>query len=359
LNPVLSLPNNKPWGYVTPAVQMVENHYVLTGSVPDATQTFNRTIPRYSVDSGLTFERTAHVLQSTFTETLEPRLYYLQVPYQNQSIFPAFDSGFMIFTTDQLFRPNRYSGFDRIGDANQLAYALTSRLITDETGQEKASLMVGQIRYFADRRVQLCYAKNGVCTDNPSALGYLSPTAPASPIASHAMYALLPGWIASGDYVWDVNTRAINNGDLNVHYQPEPNHMIRVGYSYLVNGNITQMPNVVLQKKALHQTTVSYAWPLTEQWSTLGVYSYNISERYGMMTFLGMQYDTCCWAVRLFGGQQFQSLSPDALRPQYNKSVYFQLLLKGLGSVSSSDPGSMIQTYLPGYVNVFQPGKSS
>ena len=73
-----------------------------------------------------------------------------------------------------------------------------------------------------------------------------------------------------------------------------------------------------------------------------------------MMTFLGAQYDTCCWAVRLLGGRVFNSLSPSTLKPQYNNNVYLQVLLKGLGSVGSSDPASTIQSYLPGYVNSFQ-----
>ncbi len=112
-------------------------------------------------------------------------------------------------------------------------------------------------------------------------------------------------------------------------------------------------PAIRAQLNALHQATIAYAWPLTERWSSLGVYSYNISKRYGMMTFLGLQYDNCCWAMRLIGGSTFKSLSPDSLTPQYTNNVYFQILLKGLGSVASSDPASTISSYLPGYQNMF------
>lgn len=73
-----------------------------------------------------------------------------------------------------------------------------------------------------------------------------------------------------------------------------------------------------------------------------------------MMTFAGLQYDTCCWAFRLLGGHTFQKLAEDKLTPEYNNNVYFQVLLKGLGSVATSDPASTIQTYLPGYPNIFQ-----
>lgn len=354
LNPILSVPQIKPWGYITPEVQFVENNYDLNYQYPFYSRSFNRFIPRYSVDSGLTFERDTLFQNRSYMQTLEPRLFYLYVPYQNQSEFPAFDSAYMIFNVDQLFRTNRFSGFDRIGDTNQLSYALTSRWFSSNTGREKASVSVGQIRYFQNRRVQLCYSPNGQCEDNPFFLGYLSPDSSSSPIASRAIYELNPAWVASGDYVWDPATHATNNGYLNLHYQPNPERIINFGYSYLVNGNLFVIPTTGVQNNPLHQATVSYAWPVTERWSSLGVYSYNISENYGMMYFLGLQYDTCCWAARLLGGRTFRSLTSDTLSPQYNNNVYFQVLLKGLGSAATSDPATIIQSYLPGYVNIFQ-----
>ena len=353
LNPILSFPNIKPWGYITPSVELVENYYDVHYDGELAPNTFNRSIPRYSLDSGLTFERMTRFIGHAFTQTLEPRLYYLYVPYQNQASVPVYDSGYMIFNNDQLFRSNRFSGFDRIGDANQLAYALTSRWLTEDTGQEKASVSIGQLQYFASRQVDLCYDKRGVCKDSPLVLGYLSPAAKSSPIASRAVYNINPAWVASGDYVWNTYTHATNNGDLNLHYQPASNHIISFGYSYLVNGNLLQAANNRIEDNALHQASIGYAWPLTERWSGLGAYSYNISKGYSMMTLLGLQYDDCCWAMRLIGGRAFQSLSIGALAPQYNNNVYLQIMLKGLGSVASSDPASTIMTYLPGYKNMF------
>jgi LPS-assembly protein len=367
LNPSLSLPLTKPWGYITPNVQLVENYYdvhYIGNATPS--NSFNRSIPRYNIDSGLTFERPSHLMGQGFTQTLEPRLFYLKVPFQNQTPIPVYDSAYMIFNTDQLFRMNRFSGFDRIGDTNQLSYALTSRWLSDYNGQEKASLSVGQIRYFANRQVQLCYDLDGNCVDTPLYLGYLSPFAKTSPIASRGMYQINRTWRVSSDYVWDTYTHSTNNGNLNFHYEPEKNHIINVGYTYLVNGNLLQNPNDVslngnlvqaptgtIQDNSLHQATAAYAWPLSERWSSIGAYSYNISKGYGMMTFVGFQYDNCCWAVRLIGGRTFQSLSPDSLSPRYNNNVYIQILLKGLGSVATSNPSSTINSYLPTYRDMF------
>lgn len=353
-NPIVSFPQVAPWGYVTPEIQLVENYYDLQSNSIFSNTVVNRTIPRYSVDSGLTFERSNALFGNAYRQTLEPRLYYLYVPYHDQSVVPAFDSAYMIFNTDQLFRTNRFSGFDRIGDANQLAYAVTSRWMSETTGREQASVSIGQLRYFSQRRVQLCENINGNCTDNSDMLGYVSPVAMSSPIASKATYQVSRYWAATADYVWDPFTHATNNGDFNIHYRPADDKMLRFGYSYLVSGNLLETSSNQINNNPLHQATVAGAWPLTASWSGIGAYSYNISEGYNMMALAGVQYDTCCWAFRLLGGHTFKSLSPDSLTPQYNNNVYFQILLKGLGSAAVSDPATTLQTYLPGYPNIFQ-----
>ena len=379
LNPILSFPRIKPWGYVTPSVELVENNYGLNknispfGNGRSQSESFNRLLPRFYVDSGLNFEReNAHLFGNLMRQTLEPRLYYLNVPYINQSQFPAFDSAYMIFNADQLFRTNRFSGFDRISDANQLAYALTTRWLSPNTGQEKAKFTVGQIHYFSPRKVDLCYSPSGQCKDSPLVLGSTSPTSLWSPIAMSGVYTLNYAWSASSDYVWDPATHATNNANLNLHYQPSPDRILGLGYNYLVSGNVltspgaiqnysnfvtrgnTLLPSSILSNSALNQITGSYAWPLSENWSTLGVTSYNISEQYNMLNFFGLQYDSCCWAARLIGGRTFKSLSSNSLTPQYDNNVYFQILLKGLGSVATNNPETIIKSYLPGYRNLFK-----
>lgn len=353
LNPALSLPQIKPWGYFTPRIELVQNLYEVTrfSNLPNAQ--FSRTIPRYSLDTGLYFDRSTQLMKQAFTQTLEPRLYYLNVPFETQTAIPVYDSAYMIFNADQLFRSNRFSGFDRIGDTNQLAYALSTRWIAEQSGMEKASLMVGQIRYFSDRLVPLCQNPDGYCQDNPFTLGFLSPTAKSSPIASRAVYRFNTAWALTGDYVWDPATSSTNNGHVDFHYQPAMNQILSFGYTYLVNGDITQVATSPIQENPLHQATIAYAWPFNERWSSLGGYSYNISKGYDMMTFAGIQYDNCCWAIRLVGGRAFQNLNSQ-LEPQYNTNVYLQFLLKGLGSVGNNDPTSTVTTYLPGYVDSFR-----
>ncbi len=353
LNPILSFPLIKSWGYFTPAIQVVENYYDLNKQPLDAKSHFNRTIPRYSADGGLYFERATLFNGKELTQTLEPRLYYLYVPFHDQTQIPVFDSGYMIFSADQLFRTNRFSGFDRIGDANQLSYALSSRWLSDESGGEKASVSIGQARYFARRKVKLCQSVTGNCEDNPRTLGLLSPTEKFSPVAARGQYHFSPNWVTAGDYVWDPATKSTNNGHINFHYEQESNRIVGIGYTYLVNGDIVRVTNNPSQDNPLHQLSFAYAWPFNSNWSTLGGYNYNISKRYEMMSFFGVQYDNCCWAVRLMGGRAFRDLDSFA-RPKYNNNVFLQILLKGLGSVGNSDPSGRIRTYIPGYNDIFR-----
>lgn len=346
-NPVVTVPLRKPWGYLTPGVEFVENYYEVQDFWGPRHTDYNRLIPRYYARGGLYFERNA----ANFTQTLEPSLFYLRVPYYNQSPIPIYDTANMIFNVDQLFRTNRFSGFDRIGDANQLSYAVTSRWLT-ENGIERANFSIGQIKYFSSRKVQLCRNLTEPCFANPYEIGQLSPFASTSPIASRGVYNFSPLWGVTGDYVWDTAISSTNNAGLNLHYQPIPESVINFGYSYLVNGDITAVRHNQGVNNSLHQAIASLAWPLSDHWSTVGAYSHNISKNYSMMSLLGFQYDNCCWAVRVLGGRTFKNLNA-AYEPQYNNNVYLQILLKGLGSVANSDPSNILRTYVPGYLDPF------
>lgn len=359
INPVLSLELRNTWMETILGGDWVGNRYDL-GNRYDfrnnnwftTDQSLSLSVPRIYLDQRLFLERSFTWGHQNWHQVLEPRIYYLYVPYQNQAVIPNFDSAYMIFNYDQLFRKNRFSGFDRIGDTNQLSYALSSSWFNDETGVEKASLSLGQIRYFSKRRVQLCQSPTGYCTDSDLILGYLPPLSRYSPFAARATYSLDQAWQILGDYVFSGGEQGFNSVYMNLHYEPAMNHIVNLGYSYLSNGDQTKVAYSQLEDNALNQASLSYAWPLNDHWSSLGGYSYNLSKHYEMLSFLGVQYDSCCWAIRLLGARTFKSLNP-VLEPQYNQNFYLQILLKGLGSVASSDPMSTIQSFLPSYQDPF------
>lgn len=351
-NPIVTMPLVQPWGYLTPSLQWVDTYYQVQNQWEIPNADYNRSLSRLSLDSGLYFERNLNLLGGSYIQTLEPRLFYLQVPFQNQTVMPVYDSGYMIFNMDQLFRTNRFSGFDRIGDANQLSYAVTSRWLSEQTGTERATFSIGQIKYFSNRKVELCQSMTGYCVQDPNAFGYLSSVSETSPVASRALYHFNALIGITGDYVWDPATHSTNNADLMLHYQPDLNQVISAGYSYLVNGDVTQVRGDGSVDNALHQALFAMAWPVSDRWSAVGAYSHNISKNYSMMSLLGFQYDSCCWAMRVLGGRAFKSLNA-AFEPQYNDNIYLQFQLKGLGTVANSDPYSILSTYIPGYNDIF------
>src|SRR5581483_5019199 len=103
-------------------------HYDLDQAV-EGQSTFDYGIPITSLDTGLVFERDARFLGGNVVQTLEPRAFYVYIPYRDQHRIPAFDTAIDDYNFGQLFSENRYLGNDRVGDANQLTLALTSRLI--------------------------------------------------------------------------------------------------------------------------------------------------------------------------------------------------------------------------------------
>jgi LPS-assembly protein len=353
LNPTLSLPQIKPWGFFTPGLELVQNYYTLNNDPSVIENQLSNTIPRASLDTGLYLDRPTSFFGIPLTQTLEPRLYYLYVPFRNQTKVPVYDSAYMIFNASQLFRNNRFSGFDRIGDTNQLSYAITSRWLSFESGLEKASFTIGQIRYFSDRRVPLCQSVTGFCVDDPLFLGFLSPTESFSPIASRAIYRFNSALAIIGDYVWDPALSSTYNADLNLHYQPQENTIIHIGYTYLVNGDITQVADSPLQADPLHQASLAFSLPFSEKWSGLGAFTYNVSKGYSMLTYAGLQYNNCCWATRLLAGRSFQSLHNED-HPRYNNNIYFQVTLKGLGTIGSPSTAGTLYNYIPGFVDPFK-----
>ena len=167
--------------------------YDLNEKRPDVPSNFGYAIPISSVDGGLVFERDWEVAGQRFVHTLEPRAFYVYVPYRDQSKAPIFDTAVDDFNFGQLFSVNRYLGNDRIGDANQLTLALTSRLLEAETGAERLRLAVGQRFYFQDQRVVLNESPRSAATSDAllGAEGRLSDA-----WAHHRAVAIQPGLVA-------------------------------------------------------------------------------------------------------------------------------------------------------------------
>lgn len=337
LKPSINMPFSKSWGYITPALTLQSSFYDLNeGELHN--KTVSQHIPIISVDSGLFFDKKYFGAGEAYHIALEPRAFYLYVPYKDNDGIPLFDTAAQPFTAARLFQTNRFSGDDRMGDANQLSVALTARWIEQATGNERIYASIGQTIYFSSRRVSILSN-----TDTKNTV---------SPIAVNLLGHLTQHWSSHVDFAWDPNYARLENANITFHYEPKSQQIINLAYYFVRQGD--QLLNITPDsyRNNLEQTSISFSSPLRYNWSLLGHWAYNLSHRYHQSFFYGLEYNSCCWAVRLISERFFTSLTGQD-KPNYNNVVYLQFQLKGLGSVSNNNPSQILTQYIPGYYDHF------
>jgi LPS-assembly protein len=349
IQPGVSLPFNLPYFYVTPRIQWAFTHYDL-GHVSNGTYSAkNRSVPITDIMSGLYFDRATHVFGQNFKQTLEPQLYYVNVPYRNQNRFPLFDTTTNSVTYDQLFTYNRFTGFDRLGDTNQISAGLSTRYIDTSSGLEKLRIAVGEVFYFGNRRVNLCSMNSLACPDPFVAKNNRFNR---SPIATTIDYHLTPHIAATANSVWNTRLNTTDNESVTFQYSPESQKIFNLGYSFVRNGDIQPNLPAHSNQNNLKQTDFSIAWPIRANFSYIGRWTQNINQGHFQNLLTGLQYDSCCWAVRVVYGKSFLNLRQNNSY-QYDTQFYVQFALKGLTNVGTGDPSILINNSVPSYRKPF------
>ena len=293
-----SLPMTKLWAYLTPSLTYRYTAYRLDNTVPVTNDTPSRALPSATVDGGLFFERDTRWGQTKILQTLEPRLYYVKIPYREQTEIPLFDSGVPDFSFAQLFRANRFTGADRVGDANQLTLALTTRYIEQESGRQRISASVGQIIYFSDREVTL--------VGSPQ-------TASTSDTVAEVSALITPSLTGKTDVRWNPDLAKIDKGSIQISYAPGKRRIMNISYRF--------------REAELEQTDLSFIWPLSRSWHVVGRRNYSIFDGRPLETLAGFEYESCCWRFQLVKRNYVNDVSGAS-----NDTLYFQLELKGLTS---------------------------
>jgi len=313
--PILRWPLRRSYGHLIPTLSLHLSSYDLTETAPDQPDSPSHAIPTFNLDGKLVLERSANWLGQPTLQTIEPRLYYLYTPYEDQSQTPVFDSSELTFSFSNLFRSNRFTGRDRIGDANQLSAAITSRMIKASTGEELFRFSVGQVFYFADRQVQI----NGPVE-----------TAATSPYAGELAARLLDNWTGRASFEWDPQEENDPWGRRTVQLEyrsPDNLRLLNLAYRFDQGTNATNR---------YEDTDVSFRLPLGNRVEMVGRWLYSMLESQTIEAFAGIEFGQCCWKVRLLG-RHYRN-RPDS--PATN-SIMLQLELAGLGSF-----GSPVNTFL-------------
>lgn len=320
--PSVSIPFNTSWGFIRPKVGVHATNYRLQQPDDSTTENYNRTLPISSLDTGLFFERETKINGRSYFQTLEPRAYYLYIPYRKQSQLPIFDSGETDLSFTQLFSENQYSGQDRINDANQLTLALTSRLFESDSGIERLNVTIGQRYYFSDQQVTL--------------------TSPARQEGqAHSDLLLTVGanfwkeFSANYGMQYSQADSSLRRADVGMSWRPGNHKLLNLRYS-------------VNRISETRSADISGQWPLGGGWYALGRYNYSIKDSRPLQALGGFEYNAGCWALRL-AAQRYATSST-----AYSTSFFALLQLGGLAGIGSN-PLNAIRQSIPGYANTYEP----
>lgn len=316
LYPSISYPINKTYGFLTPKFGVHHTSYHLNND-PNKKNTQERNLPIASIDGGLFFDREFKAFDTAYTQTIEPRLFYVYIPETKQSDLPVFDTSESDLNFSSLFSENQYSGNDRINNANQLSLSMTTRLIESDSGTQRISASLGQRFYFANQKEPLF---------NGAALR----TSNSSDIIAGLSTNLQANWNA--DAFWQYNTddsRAVRT-TVTSRYNPEPGKVLNLSYSY--------------RRDSLDQIDISGQWPLGRGWYGIGRTNYSIRDDQVIEALAGLEYDAGCWQTRTV----LQRVSNATTTANY--ALFFQLELGGLASIGAN-PLAVIRRNIPGYVS--------
>ena len=348
LSPSASFPVD--WNILTlvPNVKLQATGYGLYHKDLLVSSSYNSSIlrlyPTFSFDTSSMFSRNASFYGDEYTQTLEPKLFYLYVPKINQDHLPNFDTYLPPFDFNQLFRTNRFNGIDRVGDANQVAVSLISRFLND-AGQEKFRMGIGQILSFKKHQVMIGSDHGDFIPFNIDPLQ----NERASPIVGQLWYSVNSGLNTAFDLAWDPNYQRFNTVNVKLQYREGPNQVINMWYNYALKGD-----QLVYDEKHLDLSRVgcSVGWKIWQRWQILGSLNYNTSGRKVQSFLGGIEYQSCCWAARALCEREFIGVGAGG-KSNYNSRVYVQISFKGLTSVGVGGLSRTVREQITGYRDNF------
>ena len=314
--PSLSLPLTAPYGFVTPKIGVHATRYVIdqnnTAVLPDK----SRVLPTFTADSGLLFERGANFFGKSYTQTLEPKLYYVYIPYRDQSLMPNFESGVQDINFASIYSENQFSGHDRINNANQLTLGVNSRLIDPDTGVELLRVGVAQRYYFSPQRV-------GV-----PGVALRSNQSSKSDLLAALSGNIAPHWTADFGWQYNTDTAATQRMSVAARYQPQPGKVLNLAYRHQVD--------------SFRQFDISGQWPIVSKWTAVARWNYSTQDKRLLEAVAGLEYDGGCWAFRIVGHRLSTATNTST------SAVFVELELNGVTRVGSN-PMDVLRRNIRGY----------
>lgn len=314
--PSLSMPLQTSYFYLTPKFGYHQTRYAFEDpNRPDE----SRGLPIYSIDSAVTFERNARLWGRDFIQTMEPRLYYVYIPFRPQDQLPIFDTAVADFSLAQIFTENQFTGGDRINDANQLTAALSSRLINAVNGEEQLRFVLGQRYYFKEQQVAISTERRDF---------------DRSDVLAGVTGKISLNWRTDVGIQYSANTSRVERSNVALRYQPEIGKVMNFGYRFT--------------RDTLEQLDLSSQWPIGGRWTGLGRWNYSLRDKRVLEGLVGVEYNAGCWAAR-FVMHRFVSATQE-----YINAMFFQLELNGVSKIGSS-PLELLRQNVTGYSKTNEP----
>ncbi|MCK9468345.1 MAG: LPS assembly protein LptD [Porticoccaceae bacterium] len=319
------------WGFFKPTAKLKHASYDLDRPLLNQhDDSPSVTVPVFSVDGGLYFEKRDSWL-SNHIQTLEPRVFYVRSSYRDQSAIPNFDTSDLTFSYQQLFRDDRFSGSDRIGDTDQFTLGLTTRLINANNGIERLRFSVGQVHYLKDRRVTL----------NPLLAEEL--TKDTSDIAAEATANLFDHWRLQADLLYDENDGAISKGSAALRYNNREGNLFNLVYRYTRRDNLIyrfapEIPVADNIRADIDQVDLSLATPLSPNWRLLARYNHDMTNHQELEVFAGLEYSSCCWRASLVARRwvdRDDTFIFDREKLDHRTGLFFQIQFRGLAGTGT------------------------
>lgn len=339
----MNIPFRSSWGFFTPTVRLLHRDYNLDETAIGVDDSVSITNTSLSLDMGLVFERAAEIFGTQVTQTLEPRLQYLRVNEEFQDDLPAFDTTVYTPALDGLFRQNRFTGYDRVGDENRVALGLTTNVTNFQTGKQLFTASIGQIFHFDDRQVNLASA---FTTD---------PTANRSPLFT-SFTTEFNNLRLAATFEYDAKAGESNRGYLSFKYR-HPNNTV-VNFNYIMTDRSQQR-----RQQDDEETDISFFLPLLpkrlENWRLIGRWNYGWDRGQTIESLIGVEYNDCCWKARVvFRRNLEEPRFITQINPGFptrffkdrraDSGIYFEFQLKGLTSLGGR-LDTLLTNQIPGY----------
>ncbi|MCJ8302290.1 LPS assembly protein LptD [Shewanella sp.] len=347
IEPSISLPIQGPAGSITSEVKLLQTYYWQDNrgnpQNDELDDRVTRSLPQVRIHGQVNFERFTDYFNENYRQTLEPQFQYLYVSYEDQSNIGIYDTAQLQEDYYGLFRERRFSGLDRIADANQMTLGLTTRLF-DEHNVEKFKFSLGQIFYFQDSRV-------GINEPGMSTQTFTQENTSNSVLAAELSTQLYKDWYMSGAIQYDTKQSENKKSEVSLDFRPGANKLLQLSYRYvpdLVNTNTNESVDI-------SQAGMRGAWPVSDNLYLVGNWYYDLNESRNVETYAGFQYESCCWAIRLSYHYRIKTNYEDDFNPLvddrelFETGVYLNFVIKGLGGSGPLGVSDMLDDGLFNY----------